>query len=115
MNYIPVVLVLFLLLFKSDNAKNILKELSPNDLQEILNFLGIDKQTATAVISLLPLLQKGKLDINQIIKVGAPLVFSMLNKANNSASPPTNSDNPLQELNGIASEQVINSLKEYFA
>ena len=113
MNSIAIALIAFILLSKKDSKyQQILNSLSPTDIQLLLDYLGINENIKSAVVNILPSLSSEKVDFKSILKSLLPLLISAIttNKTQeNSKSPP-----PLEELDGLANEDIKQSLKNYF-
>ncbi len=116
MDYLPLILLAVAFLSNKDNDyKQILKGFSTDDICEILRYLGIKEELSSAISSLLPTLLSGEKDIGEILKMGAPLIFSYF--AN--ASKKTEQDSPVSEefpdLSDIAGDEIGEKFKQYFA
>ena len=115
MNSIAIVLIIFLLLSKKDGKyQQILNNLSPTDIQAILDYLGLNENIKSAVTNILPSLLNESLDIKNIFKSLLPLLIGAISENKSKESMINPPPNTLNELDGIANEEIKQSLKNYF-
>lgn len=109
-----IIIVLFLIFFlgsKNDNIKNILANISLEDVLPILQMLGINENTLQAVNTLLPSLLKGNFDIQTLIKTVMPLISTL---SKNSTKSDISADENLSALEPFAPREVIDGMRDYF-
>ena len=117
MNYLPLLLLGYLLLAnKKNNYKEILSSLSEDEICALLGYLGIDENSSLLISQALPNLLSGEMDLQKIIPLALPLLTNLFNK-----SPQSNpyesyvEKGDLEDIKEVASEEISNQLRCYFS
>ncbi len=116
MYYLPLILLAVAFLSNKDNDyKQILNGFSSDDICEILKYLGIKEDLSIAISSLLPTLISGEKDIGEILKMGAPLIFSYFANASKKMEQDCPECEEFPDLSDIAGDEIGEKFKQYFA
>ena len=114
MDYLPILLVAFLALNNKDgfNIKDLISSLSEEDILAITQTLNLDENISSAVLQIAPAFLNGEVDFSKIAKSALPLLFTAFNKTTKNEEYETQN---LEEIKEVASDEILCSLKEYFA
>ena len=114
MDYLPLLLVAFLALNNKDgfNIKDLISSLSKEDILAVMQSLNLDENLSSAILEIAPTLLNGEADFSKIAKSALPLLFTAFNKTTKNDVYENQS---LEEIEDVASDEILCCLKEYFA
>ncbi|MBQ7408100.1 MAG: hypothetical protein IJW13_02360 [Clostridia bacterium] len=114
MNYLPIILlVLFFVLQKNKNQENLFSSLPLQELTGLLPMLGLDEKTVESIQMLIPALTAEKIDLRSVITNAMPLIAAFMSKNKAQASPQSKGN--LNDVDGVACEEIFSSLNSYFS
>ena len=117
MNYLPLLILgYFILGNKKADYKEILSNLTEEDIATLLCYLGIDEVNASTISHAIPNLINGDFDLQKIIPIALPLFINLFKQpAQDKTFTDFKNNENLDEVEGIASEEISAQLKSYFS
>ena len=106
MNYLPLILVAFLLMNKGESLSSILSNVNLESLAPLLSLTGLDEQ----VIESIKNLSASNGDIKSLL----PILLKTFNQPRETSKPQTMESNYFNPIKDIASNEIISTLGNYF-
>ena len=102
---------------KNDFLTDVLSSVTPEEIQSVLNILGIDQTALNSALNVLPDLLSGDVKPAELIKKSLPLLISFLSKGQAANSPGDFSNNRGEGFEPVADfipDDVKNDLSAFF-